>query len=125
MRLIFLQSSMVALVHASLPGVHVQATCTSGSLEKCVAMCKSKNYTACASACLQDCASPATRKRGFSGLLGKYFTCGDPRALNLGDSWYYNWIGNPTQYNKCKVAAGGERVAAEFVPMINGLGVAK
>jgi len=110
--------ALLALVNAKEP-------CAGGYLEKCVAECSNKNYTACAGNCVQTCATPASRKRGFSGFLGSTFTCDDARALNLGDSWYYNWIGNPTQYNKCKVGKGANRTAAEFVPMVNGLGVAR
>ena len=61
---------------------------------------------------------PATRKQGFSGFLGPSFTCGDAHALGLADSWYYTWMENAAQYRTCP----GHSQAAEFVPMINGIG---
>lgn len=64
--------------------------------------------------------APATRKRGFSGFVGKY-TCEDATALGLGDSWWYNWITNPSQYGKCH----GKKQAAEFVPMVVGINQAQ
>lgn len=116
---------LVALAVIALVDVAASTTCEGGYLEKCVSECKPKNYTACTSACLSNCAVAATRKRGFSGFLGENFTCDDARALNLGDSWYYNWIGNPSQYDRCKVGKGKNRTAMEFVPMINGLNAVK
>lgn len=69
--------------------------------------------------------SPAplvTRKKGFSGFLGDYYTCDDAKALGLENSWYYSWISNPWgQYSRCK----DKEMAAEFVPMLNGLGTYK
>jgi len=62
-----------------------------------------------------------TRKKGFSGFLGKDFTCDDAHALDLDDSWYYSWLSNPYgQYSKCN--DGSFPHAMEFVPMIIGLG---
>jgi hypothetical protein len=61
-----------------------------------------------------------TRKKGFSGYLGKHFTCDDAHALDLDDSWYYSWLSNPWgQYSKCN---DRDKLPAEFVPMIIGLG---
>jgi hypothetical protein len=57
----------------------------------------------------------ATRKQGFSGFLGKHFTCDDASALGLSDSWFYTWTKNAAQYKQCPTTS-----AAEFVPMING-----
>lgn len=64
---------------------------------------------------------PAVRKQGFSGFLGDY-TCEDAVALGLHDSWYYTWTQNTAQYTKCKDPL---QQAAEFVPMINGVGQLK
>lgn len=61
----------------------------------------------------------ASRKKGYSGYLGEDFTCHDAAALGLQDSWWYNWIVNPSQYNKCKQPYS--QLGAEYVPMINGL----
>jgi hypothetical protein len=61
-----------------------------------------------------------TRKKGFSGFLGKHFTCDDAHVLDLDDSWFYSWLSNPWgQYSKCN---DREKLPAEFVPMIIGLG---
>lgn len=62
--------------------------------------------------------TPATRKQGFSGFLGGY-NCQDMAALGLSDSWYYTWMENFAQYNKCDKEA---LLGKEFVPMINGVG---
>lgn len=62
--------------------------------------------------------SPATRKRGFSGFMGEHFTCEDAAALGLQDSWSYTWMLSASQRNKC----AGKKAAAEFTPMINGVG---
>ncbi len=64
--------------------------------------------------------SPATRKRGFSGYLGKDYTCEDQQVLGLNDSWYYTWTHEPSQHNKCTPGSQGR----EFVPMLIGLGSA-
>lgn len=61
-----------------------------------------------------------SRKRGFSGFLGKTFTCDDAAALRLNDSWFYNWIVHPSQYSKCPPPFS--KLGAEYVPMINGIG---
>lgn len=58
-----------------------------------------------------------TRKRGFSGFLGEYATCRDAEALGLEDSWYYTWMAITSQRGIC----GKQKLAAEFVPMINGV----
>ena len=70
-------------------------------------------------------ATSATRKKGFSGFLGGS-PCGDAKALGLGDSWYYSWLNTPYgQRNACeKEVKAGTLLAAEFVPMIIGIGVA-
>jgi hypothetical protein len=60
-----------------------------------------------------------SRKKGYSGYLGKEFTCDDAGALGLNTSWWYNWIIHPSQYNKCK--APYSQLGAEYVPMINGI----
>jgi len=112
--------SVITIVYAD-----DSTACEGGYLENCVSECKPKTYTSCIKGCLSNCAAAATRKRGFSGFLGDQFTCDDARVLNLGDSWYYNWIGNPSQYDKCKVGKGANRTAVEFVPMINGLKAVK
>ena len=65
--------------------------------------------------------APATRKRGFSGFLGENYTCDDSKVLGLDDSWYYNWVHESSQYNKCK----GKNTSYEFVPMVIGLGIAE
>ena len=65
-----------------------------------------------------------TRKRGYSGYLGNEFTCRDMAALNLQDSWWYNWIVHPSQYSKCKPEGSPStynNMGAEYVPMINGI----
>jgi hypothetical protein len=41
--------------------------------------------------------------------------------LGLDDSWHYDWVADPSQGNVCK----GQKVSAEFVPMVNGIGHAK
>ena len=64
-------------------------------------------------------APKVARKRGYSGYLGNDFTCNDAAALNLKDSWWYNWIVHPSQYSKCK--APYSELGAEYVPMINGI----
>jgi len=65
---------------------------------------------------------PVERKRGFAGFVGggtnPYWTCQDAKALGLDDSWFYTWTMNPSQYNEC----GDEKLAAEFVPMVAGIG---
>lgn len=62
-----------------------------------------------------------TRKKGFSGFLGSLYTCDDAKVLGLSDSWYYSWLNQPYgQCTKCK----NQEMAAEFVPMVIGLGVA-
>jgi len=64
---------------------------------------------------------PAERKRGFAGFVGgadAHWTCQDAEALGLADSWFYTWSMNPSPDNKCKT----EKQAAEFVPMVNGIG---
>ena len=58
-------------------------------------------------------------KRGFSGFLGPDYNCSDAAALHL-DSWYYNWLHEPSQRGDC-----GPAGAPEFVPMIIGLGEAE
>lgn len=63
--------------------------------------------------------APATIKRGFGGFTSE-FTCGDAKAVGLGDSWYYSWIQAPYgKANKCAWKKKG--LAKEFVPMINGI----
>merc|ERR1719502_1105542 len=74
---------------------------------------------ACAltSVTLSNAEAPAQRKRGLGGFVGR-FTCQDAAALGLGDSWFYSWMMNPSQYNKC---GSDQKLAAEFVPMVNGV----
>ena len=45
-------------------------------------------------------------------------------ALNLQDSWWYNWIVHPSQHNKCEPEGSPstyKSMGAEYVPMINGI----
>lgn len=71
-------------------------------------------------------AQPVERRRGFSGFLGDYFTCDDAKALNMSDSWYYTWTLHPSQGSKCRYQGyWGTDQAAEFVPMVNGIGQAQ
>lgn len=66
--------------------------------------------------------APTTRKRGFSGFLGDYWTCDDAKALDLQDAWYYAWdVGSNQAVQKC----GGVNLTGEFVPMIIGAWKAK
>lgn len=62
-----------------------------------------------------------SRKRGFSGFQGNYYTCQDAAALGLDDSWSYTWTANTNQQDKC----GKQSLTAEFVPMINGVQMAQ
>eukprot|EP00040_Diaphanoeca_grandis_P006807 m.38679 g.38679 ORF g.38679 m.38679 type:complete len:398 (-) comp17987_c0_seq1:241-1434(-) len=57
------------------------------------------------------------QKQGFSGFLGPHFNCSDAAALALKDSWFYTWMKNAAQYKTCPFGS-----AAEFAPMINGIG---
>eukprot|EP01063_Lacrimia_lanifica_P041758 TRINITY_DN9812_c0_g1_i1.p1 TRINITY_DN9812_c0_g1~~TRINITY_DN9812_c0_g1_i1.p1 ORF type:complete len:294 (+),score=86.40 TRINITY_DN9812_c0_g1_i1:74-955(+) len=66
-------------------------------------------------------AAAAVPKQGFSGFLGRSFTCEDAEAVGLSGSWSYTWTHMPSQYNKCRVNG----TTAEFVPMVIGLGAAK
>jgi len=70
-----------------------------------------------ASASLSNAEAPANRKRGLGGFVG-HFTCQDAAALGLNDSWFYSWMMNPSQYNKC---GNNQKIAAEFVPMVAGV----
>jgi len=70
-----------------------------------------------ASAALSDADAPAQRKRGLGGFVGQ-FTCQDAGALGLDDSWFYSWMMNPSQYNKC---GSDKKLATEFVPMVGGV----
>jgi hypothetical protein len=60
-------------------------------------------------------AEAVTLRRGFSATgKGEFFTCGDMKALNLQQSWYYTWTTS-------SICVQGQ----EYVPMINGVDVAK
>ena len=60
----------------------------------------------------------AATKRGLSfGGKDQYQTCGDAAALNLQQSWFYNWGHKPDPNARCQA---GHRYAAEFVPMVWG-----
>merc|ERR1719235_44645 len=77
---------------------------------------------ACDVLALASAREPTTRKRGFSGFLGDYWTCDDAKALDLQDAWYYNWgVGGNQVVQKC----GGVNLTGEFVPMIIGAWKAK
>ena len=63
----------------------------------------------------------ATRRQGFSGFVGDYFSCNDMKALGLGDSWFYTWTPKPFMgaWNSCP--DGPLSQGYEFVPMIIGV----
>ena len=65
----------------------------------------------------------ARRKQGFSGFLGKDFSCDDASFLGLSDSWWYTWTPNTNQYSKCNHVQPS-KLGHEFVPMVIGLGLA-
>jgi hypothetical protein len=69
--------------------------------------------------CFASAAQPTKWKRGFVGFVGSgasLGTCLDATALNLADSWFYNWQSAPyAQEDSCR----SHPQAAEFVPMVN------
>jgi len=69
--------------------------------------------------CLAHAGQPATRKRGFVGYVRPtkpWGTCQDAAALDLADSWFWNWLSLP--YYKPD-ACDAHPQAAEFVPIVN------
>lgn len=67
----------------------------------------------------------STKKQGFSGYLGLYYTCDDAKALHLGSSWYYTWLHEPVQGGASSSRCASFPPPGEFVPMIIDRGIAK